>query len=203
MLLEKPERQRGFKKERIIRVLLNHPEGNATKYRVAKLADVSEPWCREYTERLEEKNLLGDTEVLKPKELYREWKNIRIKPSQLTVALQKPTQLLENSDLGYALTTYKAENLKQGLLFPSTTDFYVREKEIEDWIQLVKEWGSVGGGNTRLRATDQHVFYKQEEIEGYNTVSTPQLILDLLEEDGPCKEAAEKLINKFHGKDHG
>ncbi|OKY78504.1 MAG: hypothetical protein BTN85_0995 [Candidatus Methanohalarchaeum thermophilum] len=203
MLLEKPERERGLKKERIIRVLLNHPEEDITKYRVAKLADVSEPWCREYTERLQEKDLLKDTKVIKPNGLYREWKNIRISPNQLTVALQKPMQLLENIELGYALTTYQAENLKQGLLFPSTTDFYVKEEEIEDWIQLIKERGSLGGGNTRLRATDQHVFYKQEEIEGYNIVSTPQLILDLLEEEGPCKEAARKLIDKFHGEEHG
>ncbi|PTD94115.1 hypothetical protein C9439_04245 [archaeon SCG-AAA382B04] len=203
MLLEKPRRERGFKKERIIRVLLNHPRGDITKYRVAKLADASEPWCREYTERLEEKDLLKDTEVIKPIGLYREWKSVHISPNQLTVALQKPMQLLENIELGYALTTYQAENLKQGLLFPSTTDFYVREEEIEDWIQLIKERGSLGGGNIRLRATDKHVFYKQEEIEGYNIVSTPQLILHLIEEEGPCKEAARNLINKFHREDHG
>lgn len=203
MLLSKPDRERGFKKERIIRVLLNHPKGNITKYRVAKLADVSEPWCREYTERLEEKDLLEDTKVINIEELYKEWKNIQIKPNKLTVALQKPMDLLENINLGYVLTTYQAENLKQGLLFSSTTDFYVREEEIEDWLQLVKEQGSLGGGNTRLRVTDKHVFYEQEEIEGYNIVSTPQLILDLLKEGGPCTEAAEKLINKFYGEEHG
>jgi len=42
-LLEKPDRKRGFKKERILRVLLNYPDGEHTKYRVAKLADVTEP----------------------------------------------------------------------------------------------------------------------------------------------------------------
>lgn len=202
MLLEKPKRNRGFKKERIIRVLLNHPRGNITKYRVAKLADASEPWCREYTSRLEQKGFLKDTRILKPRQLYREWRNIRIKPNQLTVSLQKPMQLLEQTNLHSALTTYQAENLKQGLLFPSTTDLYVKEKETEDWIQTVKERGTLGGGNTRLRATDQHVFYNQEEIGGYTTVSTPQLILDLLEEGGPCTEAAESLINKFHGDNH-
>jgi hypothetical protein len=49
MLLRKPERQRGYKKERILRVLLCHTDEEITKYQVAKEADVSEPWCREYT----------------------------------------------------------------------------------------------------------------------------------------------------------
>jgi len=66
-LLEKPDRERGYSKERILRVLLNHTEEELTKYRVAKLAKVSEPWTRQYTDRLEEQGLLKDTTVLKPK----------------------------------------------------------------------------------------------------------------------------------------
>ncbi len=81
MLLQKPDRVRGFKKERIIRVFLNQSgswlgtEGKLnnsgkkmedsrsgrnqiSKYRVAKLAEVSEPWCLEYTKRLEKEGLV-------------------------------------------------------------------------------------------------------------------------------------------------
>jgi hypothetical protein len=57
----------------------------------------------------------------------------------------------------------------------------------------------LGGGNTRLRVLDSHVFYNAREQDGYTLVSTPQLILDLLDEGGPCEEAAEKLIDSFHG----
>lgn len=199
MLLEKPDRVRGYSKERILRVLLNHDGEEITKYRVAKLAETSEAWTREYTDRLEEKKLLNDTQVLKPRELYQLWKEIRIKPNQLTVSLQQPMQLLKDTELEYALTTYQAENLSQGLLFTSTTDFYIAPDQIEDWLAIVEEKGLLGGGNTRLRVLDSHVFYNAQQRDGFTLVSTPQLILDLLDEGGPCEEAANKLIDSFHG----
>lgn len=199
MLLRKPEKTRGITKERILRVLLNHTGEDITKYRLAKLAEVSEPWCREYTEKLEEKGLVKDTEVLKPVELYRLWSDIRIEPNRLEVSLQQPMELLKEVDLRYALTTYQAENLTQGFLFASTTDFYILPNQIDDWLSVVEEKGLLGGGNTRIRVLDDHVFYNEGEVDGYSTVSTPQLILDLLDEGGPCEEAAEKLIDSFHG----
>lgn len=200
MLLEPPARERGFKKERILRVVLNHADGEITKYRVAQLADVSEAWCREYTTRLEDQGLLNDTTVVDPLALYEEWQRIRIAPNQLTVSLQQPMQLLEETDLQYALTTYQAENLEQGFLFPSTTDFYVAEDEIREWLTVIEENGLLGGGNTRLRATDGHVFYEAQMRDGFQTVSPPQLIVDLLTEGGPGTEAAERLIAKVHGE---
>jgi hypothetical protein len=199
MLLEKPEKTRGVTKERIIRVLLNHSgEEDLTKYRVAKLAEVSEPWCREYTERLEDQDLIQGTTVLKPRQLYEEWLKLRIQPSQLQISLQQPMQLLEDTELEYVLTTYQAENLHQGLLFGSSTDFYIRPSQTEEWLNLVEEKGLLGGGNTRIKVLEDHVFYNQQTIDDYSTVSIPQLILDLLDEGGPCEEAAEKLIQSFH-----
>jgi len=198
MLLEKPDRERGFTRERILRVLLNHDGEELTKYRVAKLADASEPWTRQYTDQLEERGLLNGTEVLKPRELYEEWQSIRIKPNQLQVSIQQSLELIRESDLEYGLTTYQAENLHQGLLFVSTVDFYVASSEISDWLQIVEEKGLLGGGNTRLRATDEHVFYNSQDLNGLSTVSVPQLIVDLLDEGGPCTEAAENLIESFH-----
>lgn len=199
MLLEPPARERGFKKERILRVVLNHADGEITKYRVAQLADVSEAWTREYTERLEEQGYLEDTMVVDAAALYEEWQQTRITPNQLTVSLQQPMHLLQETDLRYALTTYQAETVQQGLLFPSTTDFYVAADEIPDWLVLIEEHGLLGGGNTRLRATDDHVFYNEQTADGVTMVSVPQLIVDLLAEGGPCVEAAEHLIEKVHG----
>lgn len=200
-LLEKPDRKRGFNKERIIRVLLNHPTGELTKYRVAKLSGASEPWTRQYTDKLEEEeHLIQDTEVVEVEMLYQKWLEVRIKPNQLSVSVQKPMELLEDTDLEYVLTTYQAENLQQGFLFPSTTDFYIHPEEIEDWLAIIENKGLLGGGNTRLRVLDEQVFYNQQKVDGFSTVSTPQLILDLLDEGGPCKEAAEKLMNSFYGE---
>lgn len=200
VLLEEPNRERGFNKERIIRVLLNHSEEKEglTKYRLAQLSEASEPWTRQYTEKLGDKGLIQGTTVTKPFELYREWLDTRIKPNQLQVSLQQPMELLEETELDYALTTYQAENLHQGFLFTSTTDFYISPNEIGDWLEIIEEKGLLGGGNTRLRVLDHHVFYNTQHRDGFTTVSIPQLILDLLDEGGPCRAAAEKLIQSYH-----
>jgi len=201
MLLRKPERQRGYKKERILRVLLCHTDSEITKYRVAKEADVSEPWCREYTEKLEDRGLLRDTDVLDPTQLYEEWLDVRIDPGQTEVSLQNPEKILQETDLDHALTTYKAENLIQGFLFVSTTDFYVDPSETQGWQEIIEDRGLLGGGNTRIRITDEHIFYNSRTVNGFSVVSTPQLILDLLDEGGHSEQAAEKLIAKYHGED--
>lgn len=199
-LLEQPNRERGFTKERIIRVLLNHTGDNLTKYRLAQLADASEPWTRQYTEKLEEKGLIKGTEVAVAADLYRVWLEQRIDPNQLEISLQQPMDLLAETDLEYALTTYQAENLHQGFLFASSTDFYISSEDISNWLEIVEEKGLLGGGNTRIRVLDDHVFYNQQRVDGFLTVSVPQLILDLLAEGGPCEEAAEKLIDSYHGE---
>ena len=198
-LLGRPDRERGFNKERIIRALLNHTDDDLTKYRLAQLAETSEPWTRQYTEELEEQGLIEETKVVAPAALYQAWLDQRIEPTQLEVSLQQPMDLLAETDLQYALTTYQAENMHQGFLFASTTDFYIAPEESSDWLAVVEENGLLGGGNTRLRVLDDHVFYNQKAIDGFSTVSIPQLILDLLAEGGPCTEAAEKLIDSYHG----
>lgn len=198
-VLERPDRERGFNKDRIIRVLLNHTGEEITKYRLAQLSDTSEPWTRQYTAKLEDQGLIEGTEVVAPAELYRTWLDQRIEPNQLEVSLQQPMDLLAATDLQYALTTYQGENLQQGFLFPSTTDFYIAPEEITDWLAVVEEKGLLGGGNTRIRVLDDHVFYNQQAVDDFLIVSIPQMILDLLAEGGPCEEAAEKLIDSYHG----
>lgn len=200
VLLETPDRKRGFNKGRIIRVLLNHASGDLTKYRIAKLSGASEPWTRQYTAKLEDRGLIEGTEVVEVEELYREWQQDQIEPNQIEVSLQQPMKLLEDTDLKYALTTYQAENLLQGFLFASSTDFYISPNQIGDWLSIIEEKGLLGGGNTRIRVLDENVFYNQKTVDGFAIVSFPQLILDLLNEGGPCREAAEKLIQDYHGK---
>ena len=197
MVLKKPDRKRGFKKERILRVLLSSSE-NITKYRIAKEAKVSEPWCREYTSRLEKRNLIRDTKPLDHEGLYSEWEKVHIEANSIEVSFQNVSELLEGTELEYALTTYKAENLLQGFLFPSVIDFYIKEDDREKWLEMVEKKGLIGGGNTRIRLTDEHVLYGLEKIQEFYVVSIPQLILDLRLEGGPCKEASMKLIDRYH-----
>ncbi|WP_436935745.1 hypothetical protein [Halovenus marina] len=199
-LLETPDRKRGFNKERIIRALLNHSGEDLTKYKLAQRADASDSWTRQYINQLEDKGLIENTVVTNPSKLYQEWLDMRIQPNHLDISLQQPMELLDETGLEYVLTTYEAENLHQGLLFTSTTDFYVRPGQIDDWLEVVQEKALLGGGNTRIRVLDDHVFYNQQVVDGFSTVSIPQLILDLLDEGGPCSEAAAKLIDSFHGE---
>ena len=202
MLLEKPARQRGFKKERLHRVLLNHADGELTRYGVAQAADASTSWAYEYLDQLENEDLIEDTIVRDPRALYERWLDTRIEPNAVRVSLQQPLEKIRESGLEYALTTAEAEQIHQGFLFASTTAIYVREADIEAWLELVAKTGLIGGGNTELRATDEHVFYNVQTVGDVTTVSIPQLIVDLLDEDGPAVEAADRLLNRYHGLDN-
>ena len=198
MLLEKPDRQRGFKKERLHRVLLNHANGELSRYEIAKQADVSTSWTYEYLDKLGQEGLIEDTKLRKPQAIYEHWIETRIEPNAVRVSLQQPLERIRKSNLEYALTTAEAEQVHQGFLFASTTAIYVGEADIEAWLDLVAEKGLVGGGNTELRATDEHVFYNAQTVDGITTVSVPQLIIDLLDEDGPAAEAGNRLLKKYH-----
>lgn len=100
--------------------------------------------------------------------------------------------------MDYGLTTYRAENSVQGFLFPSITEFSIRPVQADKWTQIIEKRGLLGGGTTRVRVTDDHVFYKRVGRVSHTVVSTPQLIADLLAEGGPCEEAADELTTSFH-----
>ena len=199
MILEKPVRERGYKKERLHRVLLNHPNGELSRYELAKRTDVSSSWTYEYLDRLANKELLDETTVLDPPALYEYWQETRVQPNAVKVSLQQPLDRIREAGLDYALTTDEAEQVHQGFLFPSTTALYIREDDIDDWLDLIEQKGFIGGGNTELRATDEHVFYNVQTIDEVRTVSVPQLIIDLLDDDGPAVEAANRLMDRHHG----
>lgn len=199
MLLEKPARERGFKKERLHRVLLNHPEGERSRYEIAEEADVSSSWAYEYVDQLTAAGIVEDTKVCDPPALYERWRETRVEPNAVKVSLQQPLERIRETGLDYALTTDEAEQVHQGFLFPSTTALYVREADIDKWLAVVEEEGFVGGGNTELRVTDEHVFYNVQTVDGVTTVSIPQLLVDLLDEDGPAAEAAGRLMTRYHG----
>jgi hypothetical protein len=199
MLLEPPDRERGFKKERIHRVLLNHPDGELSRYEITQQANVSTSWTYDYLDQLENDALVEDTVVLDPRGLYDRWRETRIQPNTIQVSLQQPLESIQNTGRDYALTTDEAEQIHQGFLFPSTTAVYVREADIEEWLEMIEQSGLVGGGNTELRATDEHVFYNTQTVEELTTVSIPQLIVDLLDSDGPAVEAANRLMAHHHG----
>ena len=176
----------------------NNDAGEVSRYEVANEADVSTSWAYEYVDQLETVGYIDGTTVVDPAALYDRWLDTRIEPNTVRVSLQQPLDTVRSTDLDYALTTDEAEQVHQGFLFASTTALYVREADIKAWLDLIEQTGFVGGGNTELRATDEHVFYNTQRIEDVTMVSVPQLIVDLLDEDGPAVEAANRLMTRYH-----
>ena len=109
---------------------------------------------------------------------------------------KNPLDLIQETNLQYALTTYQAENLVQHYLFPSRIDLYIKREDADKWHEELTVEGLVGKGNLRLLIADEHVFFGAFKRQNLTVVSIPQLIVDLLAEGGVCTEAAEKLINK-------
>ena len=189
-------KRRGRVRERIIRILLNEPDGALTMYKVAKKAKCSFPWVHEFLGKLEAMGLVDRTKVRDYAGLIEYWREVKTKPDRKEYMHRNPLDLLERTKLQYALTTYQAENIVQHYLFPSRIDLYVRRKDEERWHELIAGEGLVGKGNLRLLLADDHIFYGSFERAGLKVVSLPQLIVDLFDEGGVCVEAAEKLLEK-------
>ncbi|MFP3984903.1 MAG: hypothetical protein ACLFU9_02920 [Candidatus Bathyarchaeia archaeon] len=189
-------KNRGVVRERVIRVLLNEPEGTLTKYRLSKKAECSFSWLHELLSKLEASRLVKNTEVTDYSGLVKYWLSVKTKPEKQEYMCKDPIDLIRKAHLPYALTTYRAENLVQRYLFPSRTDFYIKTKDEQKWHDLIAAEGLVGKGNMRMLTTDSHAFYGSFKRQELSVVSLPQLIVDLFEEGGVCTEAAEKLLEK-------
>jgi hypothetical protein len=191
---------KGKKRERIIRALLRYPDGSLTIYRLAKEAGCSHPWVIEFLKTLEQKKLIKKTQVIDVEGLFTYWLEINTYPPYREYNEQNPLDILEKTKLKYALTTYYAESLTQHYLFPSRVDVYIQEEDIQAWHTMLTENGLVGKGNFRVLLDDIHVFYANNLRKKIWIVSPPQLILDLLREQGVAIEAAHKLMKKeYHG----
>jgi hypothetical protein len=124
---------RGVLRERVIRVLLNEPEGTLTKYRVAKEAKCSFPWVHEFLGKPEALKLVKATKVTDYAGLIKYWLEIQTKPTKREYMHKNPLDLIKKAGLPYALTTYQAENLAQHYLFPSRTDIYIKSEDAQKW----------------------------------------------------------------------
>lgn len=187
----------GAKRERILRVLLNQPDGSLTKYRLAKLSETTKSWVIDYLRILENKGLVRGTKILDKEALLDHWHSIVKKPRSCDFFVPSPNEFLLGIDMDYALTTYVAENLQNHYLFPSRTDIYVREVDLPLWKKKITKDGLVGKGNLRLLIYDEHVFYQKQKVNDLWVVSMPQLLLDLRREGGVCQEAYEMMVEKY------
>lgn len=198
--------KRGAVKERVLRILLNHPQEGLTKYRIAKLSKGTFSWTHEFLGFLEKNKMIKvrtnpdntstKITISNFKQLLLFWQKCATKPRKKEYMVKNPIEILRQTKLKYVLTTFQAENLVQNYLFVSRVDFYIKPKDEEQWHTLLAEEGLVGKGNMRLLIKDDHVFYNHFAVNKLRVVSLPQLILDLLNEGGVCIEAAEQLLDR-------
>src|SRR3989338_7344613 len=185
---------RGDKRERILRVLLNSKEA-LSKNELSKQAECTRQWIILFLKELEKKKLVKGTTPIDRKKLLQYWIGISKKLKKYrSYMVKEPLDLLKKTKLEYALTTYQAENIVQHYLFPSRVDLYIKESDLDSWHSLMTKNGLYGKGNVRLIIADEHAMHGKRIINGLSIVSMPQLIIDLANEGGPCKEAAEMLM---------
>ncbi len=181
-------------KLRIIRALLDRPDGSLTRYRLAKRAGCTASWAVQLIQQLEEEGLLKGTRVKKFDELVGLHIRISAKQSYREYYVKDPLAFLQKSTLPYALTTYAAENLVSGHLFPTRHDMYIRRKDFEKWKERIIKDGLLGKGNLRLCfPEDERVIEEGTTVRGIRVVSLAQLLIDLKREGGVCAEAYEML----------
>lgn len=190
---------KGKVRERILRILLTHPNGSLYQVLISKEAQCSQPWAHSFLHRLEKKKLIKGTKVIDVEGLFSYWLEINKYPKYREYNVQNPLEILKKTNLRYALTTYYGENFTQNYLFPSRVEIYIEEKDAVAWHELLTANGLVGKGNFRLLLDDKHVFYHNMKKKDVRIVSTPQLILDLLREEGVAAEAAYMLMkSEYH-----
>ncbi len=149
-------------------------------------------------DRLEEDHLVKGTMVTDCNGHLQRWSSIHLRYRSQSCTLPGILRVLRKSDLEYALTTYQAESIVNGYLFPSKVEFYVCPDDLNDWHRMLVRAGAlVGGGNVRLRSYDRGVFHNLFAVKGYRIVTISQLITDLLRENGSAVEAAEMMMQKY------
>ena len=188
---------RGDKRERILRILLNHKDP-LSKNELSIKAGCSRQWVILFLKELEKKKLVVGTRPIHRLGLIEYWSEISKMPMCVrNYMVKEPLAILKKTHLDYALTTYQAENLVQRFLFPARTDIYIRKEDLEKWHSLMIENGLYGKGNVKIISVDEHTMYNKDKINGIYTVSVPQLIIDLMKEGGPAAEAAEMLKKRY------
>ena len=194
-MFAKSERKSAIK-SRLARVLLNHPEGHLSKYRIAQLSKNKYPWTHHILKTLEKQEIIQGTKVLKFDILLRLWMKWEPPYKKMSYLIKNPLEILQKTKLEYALTTYYAENLIQDYLFPSRIDFHIKSDEKIKWHNLLSKNGLIGGGNTRIIISNEHAFYNSFERNDLNVTSIPQIIFDLYNEGGVCIESAKMLMRR-------
>jgi hypothetical protein len=190
--------RRNVKNVRIIKRLLESPDGEWTKYGLAKASGCSRPWVIEFLGTLERASLVSGTKVTDIMGLVKYGARI-IPPPLRSVAChhQQPLKLLRTAGTEYAITTTYAENEVTHHLFKTRCDAYVTEGAMKRlWKRVVRD-GLLGRGNLRLIIpVDGDIIKEARTIRGIRVVSMGQLMMDLMKEGGVDVQAVEEMVKR-------
>ena len=188
--------QRGLQRERLLRHLLERQGQVFTPYDLAVHADVTPQYGYKWVRQLEAEGLLNGTRVLDFEALWAYWRRHHARPARREYRMRDPEQFLRTRDAApYALTTYAGETLAHHYLAPARWDLYIDPAQLRPWDARLRQDGDalVGPGNVRLLLHDARIPEEARDIQGLRVVPDALLVLDLLNEGGPCAEAAERI----------
>ncbi len=186
------------KSKRIILELLHCPSGSLSKYRIGKDTQTNISWVIEFLKNLEKQRIVKETKVQDVNKLIEHYLSLDAKQKYFDFHIPQPLEYLKAAKKEYLLTTYVAENLLSHHLFPSRTDVYIKEEDVDAWKERLFKKGLIGSGNFRLIiAKDDYLFKFVQEIKKLKVVSLPLLLIDLKREGGVCLEAYNYLVNKY------
>lgn len=189
--------RKNIKSRRMILELLHHPEGDLTKYRLAKETGTNISWVIQFLKKLEQEKIVKNTKVIDFNRLIDYYVSLCTKTKFFEFYIPQPLKYLKEISMAYALTTYSAENLVSHHLFPSRTDIYIKKEEVEEWKKEFFRIGLIGKGNLRLMvAHDNYIFKFVKKIRNLNVVDIPLLLIDLKREGGVCLQAYDYLVKK-------
>lgn len=223
----------GWAKERVLRVLLDPEHGTLagnTLYKIAKIASVSYSWTHDTWKDLLDEGAFTPSTARKgtdPRDAtltdiqaaYTYWLHHRpprvYSDHHVLGAVEFLKSIEQRQDLQYLATTYLAENLVQGHLFPRRFDLYIRQSQAAAWTKELNRRGfpidskDSGKGTIRLLSADPSTMDEEVTVQdtplppdrpvrGFWIARAPLLIVDLLEEGGPCTEAARMLMEKTY-----
>lgn len=152
----------------------------------------------------------GRIEVLDPVALYAWWKENRTRPQVHSFHVSDPqeaiTALREEHGVASVITTYYAENVYQGHLFPRRMDAYIQKADVPLAKEGLVDLGAqLGGTNFRLFTGDDAILTEAVVVGGEHGSDVemryaplPQVIVDLMTEGGSAREAADLLIQRAY-----
>lgn len=196
---------------RNVQLPLNYAPPVTSRFELSIRADAAHNWVYSTLRVLEENGWIKTEDglrLLDAPAVYRWWKGVRTRPTVHGLQVAEPHRalnaLMHDTKIPVAVTTYYAENVYQGHLFPRRLDCYVRARDVDRARAMLVENldAKIGGLNFRLMVGDDRLLDESLRMAA-DSIATdyapfPQVVLDLMSEGGSCGEAAEMLVEKAY-----